>query len=829
MLDYRHRLFPAASDHPDIVTVVIDDDSLDQIGRWPWPRRYLAQLVSTCHEAGAQQIVLDIILPNEQSVEYHVAGVTDYSFYEPNFTSIHPPQYIKLDNDSELFQTLNQSGKVVLSCFAPLAGDSDEMEKEDLALIHQVNHLLEENRDLQFKEVFGHIRPTKNIADRDPSYYKLLRVYIRARAKLLFERHGFTRSAEQIAIPIISLTKFIPPFLRFTEANILDSGFVNAVEDSDGVVRCMPLLGRYEGRLYKQLAFACACQALKVTEKDIDLSQGGRIILLNPPIEIPLDENGQMIIAWTGTDWRDKLNTSYIPADQILQVYDRQQAWIKNEQSLTAILQHWQTMGLDEAMVRTIPTDLSEAPESERGQYVMLRHQLRNVEQLREGNLDLEQQIKQTKQALHELMGGKIVLVGSIATAAPDFVVTPHSELTPGIVVHRNVLNTILQKAFIYRVPRSAEILMILFLGTLMTVITGIARPLISGLAVVLLTIATVGLNFWLGFGVGHYWITVVSPAMAILASFTAVTFYREVTEGRAKRRITARFKQYAPPTVVDRIVSTAKEVSLAGEKRELSCFFSDLAGFTSISEKLGPEKTVSVLNIYLDRMTEVLDRYYATINKFEGDGIFAFFGAPVELPNQAQLACLAAIDSQQELDKLVAEQRKVNPEFPMLKKRIGVSTGEVVVGDCGSYRRFDYTAIGDTVNLGARLESANKAFGSKIMICETTYQKAAAAIAARYLGRVRVVGKEQGVGIYELCGISGEIDDPQNQYNEQFAAAVRLFQEQQFEKAIKEFEKCLQVRLVEKAVILYLQTCRQFIAEGAPGDFSGCIELTEK
>jgi len=280
---------------------------------------------------------------------------------------------------------------------------------------------------------------------------------------------------------------------------------------------------------------------------------------------------------------------------------------------------------------------------------------------------------------------------------------------------------------------------------------------------------------------------------------------------------------------VVDRIVSTAKEVSLAGEKRELSCFFSDLAGFTSISEKLGPEKTVSVLNIYLDRMTEVLDRYFATINKFEGDGIFAFFGAPVELENQARLACLAAIDTQKELAKLVEEQREKNPDFPSLKKRVGISTGEVVVGDCGSYRRFDYTAIGDTVNLGARLESANKAFGTKIMICETTYQKAADAIEARYLGRVRVVGKEKGVGIYELCGVSGEIEEAQKDYNEQFAGAVRLFLEQQFEKAIQEFERCQQVRPVEKAAILYLRTCRQIVKEGTPGDFSGCIELTAK
>ena len=834
MLDYRHRLFPAASDHPDIVTIVIDDDSLDQIGRWPWPRRYLAHLVSTCHEAGAKQVVLDIVMPEEQSEEALISGVTDYSFYEPNTVLFRQGAPQIIDNDAALYQALNRSGNVLLAFFGKLEGETFEREqkpddKESLALSSQVHEVLRANPEWQFSDTFSYLWPTKDFSVRDPSYHKLLREYLRSKAKLLYERYGFMRAGEDVAIPIISLEQLTPPFLRFAEANVLDSGFVSSKKDSDGVVRRMPLLGRYKDRLYKQLALASACQVLGVREEDIDLSHPDQIILGQPNIVIPLEEDGQMIIAWTGADWRDKLNTSYVPATQILQVYDLEQAWTKNNQSLTTIRQGWQKMGVDEEMLRTIPNDLSGIPAEERKMYIQLRQQLGIAEQLRRANLDLAQQTEQAKQTLHDSLGGKIVLVGSVATGAPDFVVTPHSKLTPGIVVHRNVLNTILQEAFIYRMPRSTEILIILLLGTLMTVIAGISRPLVSGLALLLLAPATVGMNFWIGFGLCHYWIAVVSPVAAILASFTAVTFYREVTEGRAKRRITARFKQYAPPTVVDRIVSTASQVSLAGEKRELSCFFSDLAGFTSISEKLGPEKTVSVLNIYLDRMTEVLDRYYATINKFEGDGIFAFFGAPVEPENQAKLACLAAIDTQKELAKLVDEQRKSNPEFPSLQKRVGISTGEAVVGDCGSHRRFDYTAIGDTVNLGARLESANKAFGSKMMICETTFQKAVNAIEARYLGRVRVVGKEKGVGIYELCGVSGEIDDPQKTYNEQFAGAVRFFQERQFDKAVQGFETCLQVRPDEKAAILYLRTCRHIVTEGIPSDFSGGIELTEK
>jgi len=825
MLDYRHRLFPAASDHPDIVTIVIDDEDLKQIGRWPWPRRKLADLVRICHEAGAKQLVLDINLPEEQLREAFVPGVTDISAYEPAPELIGEPQPQIIDNDGLFIKAVRQAPIVMLPFYAELtrAELSEKESRPRQKELAQVRSLFVKGQTPDFKTVFTRIWPKKNFQHHDPDWQRLLQLYIWSRSMRALGEFSFTRTPAEISIPMFSLYGVTPPHANLAEA-ISNTGFVSVQEDSDGNVRRMPLLAIWEGKLYKQLAFAAACEALGVRNESIDLSQNRRIILDEQNIHIPLDEQGNMLIAWTDL-WERQEEELYLPSRSVLRKADLEQSQRDNEEQLRQISDY-------QYYVNSAGTDPNLLDEESRRMLTVIRQRLTKMEDpqvLEQANQDLQRQIEEANTWLRQCLDGKTVLVGSTATALADFVVTPQSKLTPGIVVHRNVMNTILQEAFIHRASRSAEILLIMLLGTLMTVITGIARPLVSGLAVVLLGSATIGLNFWFGFGVCHYWIAVVSPVTVILVNFTSITFYREITEGRAKRRITSRFKQYAPPAVVDRIVSTTKEVSLAGEKRELSCFFSDLAGFTSISEKLGPEKTVSVLNIYLDRMTEVLDRYYATINKFEGDGIFAFFGAPVELENQARLACLAAIDTQKELDKLVEEQRKRNPDFPSLKKRVGISTGEVVVGDCGSYRRFDYTAIGDTVNLGARLESANKAFGSKIMICETTYDKAADSIEARYLGRVRVVGKEKGVGIYELCGVTGEIDDLQKEYNEQFAGAVRLFQEQQFEKAIQEFETYLQVRPVEKAAILYLHTCRQIVTEGPPPNFSGCIELTEK
>jgi len=829
LLDKRHRMFPAAQNHPDIAVIVIDDKSLEQLGRWPWPRRYLAHLVKLCRQAGVKELVLDILLPEEQQTEIAWPGVTDLSAYEPRPEFVGEPSWVKIDNDQELAEAIKQAQSTILTFYAKLFRHTQVIPKKFVAddeLMRQVDLIFQRNGILNFEQVYSLVYPAGNIRQDDENYHQLLQVYRSCRALQSTRRFGFARNPRQISIPLYHMGLFAPADARFAEA-MNNCGFVSVQEDTDGSVRRMPLVGYFEGRIYKQLAFSAACRALSVNDEQIDLSRPDKIILRGPPIEIPLDEQGQMMISWT-RDWRD--DPGIIPVTVLAEIWDKQRA-LQENQAKRQMLENLQYQ------LATVPQDVSKLDEPTRQKVVEMRHnlaQLGDRRALDELIGQLQEEIRQAQDNLRRQLQGRIVLFGSIATGeagagARDFVVTPCSELTPGVIVHRHILNTILTKDFIRRPPLYLEVIVILLLGALMTVLSAVFRPLISGLAVLILAGAAGAANFYLAFGYGRYFFAVVTPLAAILASFTLVTFYRQITEGRAKRQITARFKQYTSPAVVDRIVSSPGQVSLAGEIRELSCYFSDLAGFTSISERLGPEKTVRVLNIYLDQMTEVLDRYYATINKFEGDGIFAFFGAPISLPHQGQLACWAALDAQQELHKLVQKQQQASDDFPLLHMRIGISTGKVVVGDCGSQRRFDYTAIGDTVNLGARLESANKIFGSQIMICQKTYQQAAGKISARYLGKVRVVGKEKGVGVYELLGKSEPLPDEQKQSLEIFETAVRYFQEQKFDQAGKFFERFLQYRPADGAALLYLKVLGHFAAQGPPKDFDGCIDLSQK
>jgi len=822
LLDIRHRYFTHVSSHSSFVHIDIDDKSIEKLGRWPWPRRYIAHLVDLCAEAGAKVIMLDIVMPDEGTIEYLPEGFAHVSRYEPKASMVGQGKPVAIDNDAILARAIIQAGNVAMPFHAPILHKDEQKNDagDEIPYYYQIQKLFSDNPSLSFEDVFTQIWPEKDILEYDLERQELLSTYLRCRSIKSFTRFGLI---SETSVPIKPLGMPVAPFPLFVEA-ISSIGYATPYLDDDGVARRMPLLGSYDGKLYKQLAFAALCQLMDVRDEDIDLSGPGKLVISSMNVQIPLDKDGMMLMSWI-KDWEKEEN--HIPALFAGQIWRGQLDIKENEQRLGMI----ENLSYQ---LSTVPENIESLDAQTQEQVKAMREQLsllRDRQEILQANEGLRQHIEQTKTRLREIINGKIVLVGSTATSVPDFLISPTGSRTPGVVVHGNIINTIMQRSFIRRPSRIIEIFIMLLLGAVISIITARFRPLISGIGVVMLIGLTVTGNFVLAFQYWHYWLAIVGPLAIIVFTFTSVTFYRQVTEGKAKRLITARFKQYTSPAVVDQIVSSAHKIedSFAGEIRPLSCFFSDLAGFTSVSERLGPQGTVAVLNIYLDRMTGVLDRYKATINKFEGDGIFAFFGAPIELPDHSRLACLAAIESQSELQKLVKDQCQIDEHFPRLKMRIGISTGSAVVGDCGSQRRFDYTAIGDTVNLGARLESANKAFGTQVMICETTAKNAHEHLETRYLGKVRVVGKKIAVGIYELLCPAGGVESSEQHYNGLFETAVRYYQDGRFDQAMQNFQRCLALRQEDKAALLYLKTTEQLADNPPPVDFDGCIELTAK
>jgi adenylate cyclase len=258
-----------------------------------------------------------------------------------------------------------------------------------------------------------------------------------------------------------------------------------------------------------------------------------------------------------------------------------------------------------------------------------------------------------------------------------------------------------------------------------------------------------------------HGWIlNMVYPLAVILIIYSVMTAYTYLIESAQKRFIKNAFSTYLAPAVVKNLMDNPDTLVLGGEKRKITAFFSDVQSFTSISETLQPDELVALLNEFLTEMTNIILEYKGTVDKFEGDAIIAFFGAPGELINQEEIACTVSLKMQQRLSRLRAEWRKEGK--PELCMRIGANTGIAVIGNMGSQNRMDYTMMGDTVNIAARLEGLNKVYGCYTLVSKDTYLPAAAkgSIFGRELDSVLLMGKKEPIDIYELIGFTHYIND---------------------------------------------------------------------
>lgn len=338
----------------------------------------------------------------------------------------------------------------------------------------------------------------------------------------------------------------------------------------------------------------------------------------------------------------------------------------------------------------------------------------------------------------------KILMVGAFASGvAEDEKPTPLGIMY-GIEIHANALNTILMDNFIHQVPEWLDLLLLLAI-ILLVVLVSSRLPAIFGffISLVLCVVYFFAVNYI--FDSKAYLITYSMPAIATIFTFISIVVYRVFTEERDKRQIRETFGKYLSPKVVDQLASNPPE--LGGVDKELTVFFSDIRGFTSLSETMSPQELVNHLNIYLSAMTDLTIEYSGTLDKYIGDAIMCFWGAPLPLVNHAELACKCALRQMQVLDDLNQNW----PETKRIKIGIGINSGIMTVGNMGSKQRMNYTLMGDNVNLCSRLEATNKEYGTGIIISEYTYAYVKDKFVVRELDNIRVKGKNKPVLIYEL------------------------------------------------------------------------------
>ena len=348
----------------------------------------------------------------------------------------------------------------------------------------------------------------------------------------------------------------------------------------------------------------------------------------------------------------------------------------------------------------------------------------------------------------------KIIMVGAFAPGmAEDEKNTPYG-LMYGVEVHANALNTILTNRFVDYAPFWMDLAILIGLTLVVSFMSSRLSTILS-LVVTLLLVIVFFFTTTIIFDNEALVINFSTPALAMLLTFVSIVVYRVVTEERDKRRIRETFGKYVSPKVVDQILEHPPE--LGGVDKELTVFFSDIRGFTTLSEAMTPQELVNHLNVYLTEMTDIILEYQGTLDKYVGDEIMCFWGAPLPQEEHAMLACKCALKQMEAL-------RKLNEQWPPERRiniGIGLNSGIMTVGNMGSLGRMNYTLTGDNVNLGARLEGTNKQYGTNIIISEYTYGLVKDRIVVRELDNIRVKGKNRPVQIYELIDVNEDMEPP--------------------------------------------------------------------
>ena len=422
----------------------------------------------------------------------------------------------------------------------------------------------------------------------------------------------------------------------------------------------------------------------------------------------------------------------------------------------------------------------------------------------------------------------RILLLGSGFHAEEKFRTPFYSEIMPsgesygwtyGVEVHANALENLLRREHPTTLPAATTTLLYLLLGLIVTSVTFWRGAGLGAAATIALALGVIA-SGWIAFTAenGFLHVPFVGSILTLALAYVGSVAYVSVVEGRQARETRRQFKKYLAPAIVDQLAGDPGKLKLGGEKRQISIIFTDIAGFTSLSETMDPENLLSLLNDYLDEMSDLVLDEAGTLDKYIGDAIMAFYGAPVAQPDHAMRACRTAVRMQRRLAELNAEWAARNR--PELHVRIGINTGSPVVGNIGGEHKFDYTALGDAVNLAARLEPACKTYGVETMISRATRDAAGSGIVTRELELLAVYGKVEPVPVYELLGLATEDLGDRLEVIRHYEQGLAAYRRRDFELALQYFLAAAEVDPADEPSRMYAARSREYIANPPPTDW---------
>ncbi len=692
----------------ETVIAVVDEKSVKELGRWPWPRTLIAGLVDTLKSYGAKAVGFDIVFaePDQNSSLRDIRELTrelqSSGIANPRISGMLRQKLMRADTDAALAQAIKRAGNVTLGYF---------FHRSEKEVAHLTKQEIEEGAKL--------ISPFK---------YQMVQAEGEPDEMFLVHTYAVEANIKEISQAADS------------------AGYFNAFPDTDGSIRWAPLAIKFRDDFYPSLAIALISQYLDYPMVVLHLAEYGVAGIEIGDYGVPTDESGRILINYLG---RAKTFPHYSIADII------------------------------------------------------------------KGRLS------------PDLFKDKIVLVGATATGIYDLRVTPFSAVFPGVEVHANVIDNILHQEFIQRPGWAGffDLAAILVLG----LVLGIVVPRVKAVAGIFVALAVLTLYVLINeyiFSHFNFWLNLIYPVGTVMTVYLAITIYKYVTEEREKKKIRGAFQYYLTSSVINEMLKDPSKLKLGGDKKHLSVLFSDIRGFTTVSESLTPEELVHLLNEYLTAMTDIVFKYDGLLDKYMGDAIMAVYGAPLDQPDHAERACRTALDMMEELKVL---QKKWESEGkPVLNIGIGINSGDMVVGNMGSEMRFDYTVMGDSVNLGSRLEGINKEYGTNIVISEFTYNEVKDRLICRELDSVRVKGKLLPVKIYELLGDRKD-EEKWEPLLRSFDEGLAAYKGQRWDEATGAFRNVLKIHLEDGPAGIYVIRCAALKANPPEGDWDGVFTMTKK
>lgn len=438
----------------------------------------------------------------------------------------------------------------------------------------------------------------------------------------------------------------------------------------------------------------------------------------------------------------------------------------------------------------------------------------------------------------------KIVLVGSTNPEDHDLfpVSLAHGEqhgdnLMYGVEIHANVIESVVRGDFLQKQSKSSEIILIILVSVLTFYVISYIRSGKSlrhfrmelvGLLFVLVVLFAIAYAAIMLFTGQSFVLSAISPMVAVLASYIASTAYHFVTERKQRLLIKNMFSTYVNAAVVDELIANPEKLQLGGERKQLTVLFSDVEGFTTVAERMAPDALVAFLNEYLSAMTEVIFKNNGTLDKFFGDAVIAFWGAPLPQTDHAVRACLTAVEMQQRLIELRVKWQAEGK--PLVRTRIGINTGEMVVGNFGGTGKFDYTVIGDSVNIASRLEGANKFYRTGIIVSQATYDLVKHRIVGRELDLITVKGRTEPLRIFELLQpVNANADASFSKFLAFYSEGMHCYRERRWNDAARNLQEALSLRPEDYPTSIHLERAQQYVQHPPSSDWNGVVELLTK